>query len=183
MTRIAILLRGVNVGGKHKLPMAELRQCCESLGLRDCRTHLNSGNAVGSIAAAKAKSFAAALTRKLEHTFGFPVPVVTRTAAEMQRIIHRNPFVAEGVAEDALHVAFLSARPSAAAVRALKVPPSQDDRFLLQGGEVFLHLPNGVARTKLTNGWMDKSLGVISTQRNWATVLSLANMLSETNSD
>jgi uncharacterized protein (DUF1697 family) len=48
---------------------------------------------------------------------------------------------------------------------------------------VFLHLPNGVARTKLTNGWMDRSLEVISTQRNWATVLALANMLGETTSD
>jgi uncharacterized protein (DUF1697 family) len=163
--------------------MADLRQCCESLGLNDCRTHLNSGNAVGSIAASKAREFAAALTRKLEHTFGFPVPVVTRTAVEVQRIIAHNPFLAGGVAKDSLHIAFLSARPSAAAVRALKAPPSQDDRFLLQGGEVFLHLPNGVARTKLTNAWMDKSLGVTSTQRNWATVLALANLLNATGSD
>ncbi len=177
MTRIAILLRGVNVGGKHKLPMAELKQCCEMLGILDCTTHLNSGNAVGSLAAAKVDGFAASLARALEKRCGFGVPVVVRTASALKRTIAANPFLAENAAPASLHVAFLDAKPATAKVRALDPARSPGDRFILQGSEVFLHLPHGVARTKLTNAWMDSSLGVTSTQRNWATVLALAELL------
>lgn len=178
MTRIAILLRGVNVGGKHKLPMAELKQVCAKLGLLECTTYLNSGNAVGSIPDAEVEGFAGALASALEKRFGFAVPVLVRKAAEMKRAVATNPFLAEGAAPATLHVAFLSTKPTAARVRALDAARSPGDRFIIRGSELFLHLPNGVARTKLTNAWMDSSLGVTSTQRNWATTLALADLLA-----
>jgi uncharacterized protein (DUF1697 family) len=167
------LLRGINVGGKNKLPMKELAAACTKLGCRDVRTYIQSGNVVFAAEKAVADRFAAGLQRRIEAEFGLRVPVVLRSAAQLRAAVAGNPFVADGVAEPELHVAFLADAPAKAAVAALDAKRSPGDSFLVAGREVYLHLPNGVARSKLTNAWFDAQLDTTSTIRNWRTVLTL----------
>lgn len=170
------LLRGINVGGKHKLPMKELAAIFETAGARDVRTYIQSGNVVYAVAASKGKGLAARVEAAIEEAFGFEAPVVTRTAAELEAIVEANPFVAEGADESKLHVGFLADRPKAAARAALDPDRSPPDRFELVRRELYLHCPNGVARTKLTNAWFDRTLDTITTVRNWKTTLRLLAM-------
>jgi uncharacterized protein (DUF1697 family) len=76
-----------------------------------------------------------------------------------------------------LHASCLSAAPSALALAQLDPKRSPPDEFVVVGSEIYLRLPNGVARSKLTNAWFDSRLGVVSTMRNWRTVMRLAAMI------
>ena len=93
------------------------------------------------------------------------------------RLVAGNPFLAAGADSDMLHAACLSAAPSAERVARLEPDRSPPDAFVVVGADVYLSLPNGVARSKLTNAWLDARLGVVSTMRNWRTVTKLAAMV------
>ena len=168
-TRI-VLLRGINVGGRNVLPMADLARHCAACGGEGVRTYIQSGNVVLTLEGAEGE-FAAALSDRIEAGNGLRVPVVVLTGAELARALGAAPF--PDAAPGTVHYAFLSALPAAAAVAALDPERSPGDRFAVEGRAVFLHMPNGVARTKLTNAWLDRALGVVSTVRNRATIDAL----------
>jgi len=170
------LLRGINVGGHKKIRMAELRALYASLGFDPVASYIQSGNVVFG----GAKGGAAAVTRKIERAiadeFGFDVPVILRTAAEMEAVVRDNPFLAEGADPTKLHVTFLAeaASPQAAAdFASFRVGP---DELRLVGREAYLHCPEGLARTKLTPTFMERALGSASTTRNWRTVNTVLEM-------
>jgi len=169
------LLRGINVGGKNKLPMKTLVELLEAAGCEDVRTYIQSGNAV--FRAPPAAGLADDLRARIRRRTKLEVPVVLRTGAELETVQRRNPFARE--APESLHVAFLADAPGRAAAARLDPTRSPGDRFELRGRELYLHLPNGVARTKLTNAWLDRVLETTSTVRNWRTVGILAQMARE----
>ncbi|MGH7238263.1 MAG: DUF1697 domain-containing protein [Candidatus Saccharimonadales bacterium] len=86
-----VLLRGINVGSR-KVPMAQLRQCLENLGLKNVRTLLNSGNVVFETGAASQQELAAKIQSSLRQTFEFEVPILLRTSQDLQKIIAAQPF-------------------------------------------------------------------------------------------
>src|SRR5512145_117623 len=92
MTTVVSLLRGVNVGGHHKLPMDKLRALHESLGHRDVRTYIQSGNVVLRTSARSLPRLATEIGDAIERTFGFRCDVVLRTAADMRAVVERSPF-------------------------------------------------------------------------------------------
>jgi len=173
------LLRGINVGGKHPVPMPELAALFAGAGCGDVRTYIQSGNVIFRADAALAARLPALAAEAIRERFGFPVPVVLRRADELAAAAAANPFLAEGAEPKALHVAFLADAPAPAAVAGLEPDRSPPDRFLVVGREVYLHCPNGVARTRLTTAWLDSRLATVSTLRNWRTVLTLARMAAE----
>jgi uncharacterized protein (DUF1697 family) len=170
------LLRGINVGGRHLVPMKDLVRIFEAAGATDVRTYVQSGNVVVRTPPALAARLAEDVARAVEARFGFAVPVIVRTAQDLARVAAGNPFLKAGAAPETLHVAFLADAPGkerAAALAARCVPPED---LRVRGREVYLHLPNGVGRTKLTSPVLDGTLGTISTLRNWRTVLALVEM-------
>jgi uncharacterized protein (DUF1697 family) len=167
------LLRGLNVGGKNKLPMKDLAALFASAGCHEVQTYIQSGNVVFGASAALAKKLPALVSAAISKAHGFQAPVVLRTAEELRAAARGNPFLKTGAALDTLHVAFLADAPTAAAISALDPKRSAGDDFAVRGREVYLRLPNGVARTKLTNAYFDKTLGTVSTLRNWRTLLEL----------
>jgi uncharacterized protein (DUF1697 family) len=175
MTRTYVaLLRGINVGGKNKLPMADLVRILDSAGARDVATYIQSGNAV--FRAASIEGFAERVEKGIAKKLGLTVPLVLRSAEELARAVDANPFVRAGADVGHLHVGFLAHAPDRAKVAALDPARSPGDSFEVVGREVYLRLPNGVADSKLTNAWFDAKLGTTSTFRNWRTVLKLVEM-------
>ena len=173
------LLRGINVGGKNKLPMKDLVAMFERAGCVTTRHYIQSGNVVFAAAPALAATIPAVVAAAIEKGFGLRVPVVVRSEKELRAVVAGNPFLDTGVDPDALHVMFLAAQPSKAAVSALDPERSPPDQFVVKGREVYLACPNGVGRTKLSNAWFDTKLGTISTARNWRTVLKLVAMCDD----
>ena len=176
--RHVALLRGVNVGGKNKLPMADLARLFVQAGCSAVRTYIQSGNVVFTAKPAVAADLPATIEAAIAKRFGLRVPVVLRSAAELDRIVTSNPLLAEGFAEESLHVAFLKDRPSAASGKRLDPQRSPEDRFVLRGSDLFLALPGGVPGSKLTTAYLDATLGTTCTARNWRTVRKLAAMAS-----
>jgi uncharacterized protein (DUF1697 family) len=167
------LLRGINVGGKNKLPMAALERLFRDEGCDEVQTYIQSGNVVFAAEVQRAKLVPARVSARLRRDFGLTVPLVARSARDFLRVAEQNPFLSAGVAPEELHVAFLAESPTKPAAAALDPARSKGDRFELRGRELYLHLPNGVARTRLTNAYLDATLGTTSTLRNWRTVVEL----------
>jgi uncharacterized protein (DUF1697 family) len=170
------LLRGVNVGGKNRLPMAGLVEICCAAGCLEVRTYIQSGNIVFRAAPSAAVGRAEAISAGIAGRFGFRPPVVLRSADEMDAILHANPFVDAGMPEERLHVLFLKDTPDSARITALDSQRSTPDTFAVQGRNIYLYLPNGAGQTKLTNAYFDAKLATIGTSRNWRTVAKLAEM-------
>lgn len=175
MTRYVALLRGVNVGGKNVLPMAELRAIFAGAGCVEVVTCIQSGNVVFGASGECVAGLPAAMEGAIADRFGIRSPVVLRSAEEMRGVLAGNPFA--GAPEETLHVYFLRDWPSAAAVKGLDPERSTGDSFAVKGREIYLYLPAGMARTKLTNVYFDRALGTVCTARNWKTVGRLVGML------
>jgi uncharacterized protein (DUF1697 family) len=171
------LLRGINVGGNNVLPMKALAAMFESAGCRDVRTYIQSGNVVFSAPAAVVRKLSDAITKAIEKRFGFRVPVVIRTSEELARTIRENPFLKTGADEKAFHVYFLAALPETKSIAGLDPNRSTPDVFHVREREIYLHLPNGMGRSKLTNAYFDSRLATVSTARNWTTVRKLLAMM------
>lgn len=171
-----VLLRAVNVGGKNRLPMKALADLLGEVGCGGVRTYIQSGNAVLTAIAAVARRLSERLAAALLAEHGLRVPVVVRSAAELREVVRRNPFP-QAVESERLFVAFLSEAPAPAAVKALDPDRSPPDTFEVRGREVYLWLKSGVAGTRLGTDYLDRTLGVVSTIRNWRTVVTLLEML------
>jgi len=172
----AALLRGINVGGKNMLPMKDLVSLCEQAGCARVRTYIQSGNVIFDSTAVAARKLASELSKAIEQRFALRVPVILRSAAELDDIVGNNPFLMAGADQNALYVMFLQSLPDAARVAALDPDRSPPDRFEVRGRDVFAHCPAGVGQSKLTNAWFDSKLATISTGRNWRTVCTLRDM-------
>jgi len=173
------LLRGINVGGANKLPMNELRDLFVAAGCRDVRTYIQSGNVIFRADPQIVASLPSVMTTRIAERFGFRVPLVMRTAAQIGDVIEHSPFIVEGAATETLHVLFLADLPPAPRVVALDPDRSPPDTFIVRGQEIYLRLPHGAARTKLTNAYFDATLATTSTARNWRTVTTLRALMDE----
>jgi uncharacterized protein (DUF1697 family) len=170
------LLRGINVGGNNLLPMKDLAKMFADAGCKDVRTYIQSGNVVFD-APAGAPGIADLIVRNIEKRFGFRTPVILRTSQQLLKTIRENPFLPAVADQRWLHVYFLANRASAGAIAGLDPNRSVPDAFQVLGQEIYLHLPNGMGRSKLTNAYFDSKLSTTCTARNWATVLKLSEMM------
>jgi uncharacterized protein (DUF1697 family) len=170
------LLRGINVGGKNMIPMTDLVSMFAEAGCMDVRTYIQSGNVIFRAAPEECSRLPGRITAAIAKRFGYSVPLVLRTTEELASVISNNPFLRVGAAEDELHVVFLADLPAAGCVAALDPNRSPPDAFVVSGREVYLRLPNGAARTRLTNAYFDSKLATTSTGRNWRTVIKLLGL-------
>lgn len=170
---VIALLRGINLGGKNPLPMAALVELCTEIGCTDVRTYIQSGNVLFRPPARGRATIDRRLAAAIAERFALEVPVVLRRADELDAVLDDNPFVARGVDPEQLHVAFLRDVPDEARIATLDPRRSPGDAFVVVGRDVHLWLPNGVARSKLTNAYLDARLATVSTIRNLRTVAKL----------
>ena len=174
--RYVALLRGINVGGRNKLPMADLRDAFTAAGCTGVRTYIQSGNVVFEAAPNLAGRVPEIVTRAISQRVGISTAVVVRSGSELQQVATSNPFDTSGDPRF-LQVAFLEGTPDAEAVARLDPERSPPDVFAVRGRNVYLHHPNGTARSKLTNEYLARQLQTASTMRNWRTVLALLKMV------
>jgi uncharacterized protein (DUF1697 family) len=172
MDTFVALLRGINVGGRNAIPMGELRSALSSLGLEDVATYIQSGNVVFR-STGTARALAADIERQIAETFGITPTVLVRTPAELESIAGSNPFLRGEADHSKLHVVFLSRGATRKATAQLDPERSPPDEFSVRGREIYLHLPNGAARSKLTIDYFERQLGVAATARNWNTLIKL----------
>jgi len=174
MAVLTSLLRGINVGGHHKIKMDALRTLYESLGLRDAQTYVQSGNVIFRTQERDLVRLGRRIENGIEQTFGFRPHVIVRTISDLRNVIARNPFAKRsGIAPNRLLVTFLAGVPSPEARdKALKLKADPEE-LRLDGREFYMYFPSGMARPKLTWVTVEKVLQTPGTGRNWNTVTKL----------
>jgi uncharacterized protein (DUF1697 family) len=175
MTRHVALLRGINVGGNRKLPMAELRALAVDLGLESPRTYVASGNLVFSSSLGR-PALEAKLERAIGDRFGFAVDVITRSAKQWQAYRAANPFPKESEATPNFVMLCVGKdKPTAAQLEALRDRAADNERVETRGDAIWIWFGNGAGRSKIGSG-PAKS---VWTTRNWRTVVAIDEMLRE----
>jgi uncharacterized protein (DUF1697 family) len=176
-TQIA-LLRGINVGGHNRVPMPRLRELLTELGYGDVRTLVQSGNIV--LTSSKSpKTLSADLQREIAAEFDVDTPVVVRTRDEIAEVVARDPIGAIATQPKLYQVTFLEGKLPQKSVDKLGELAREDERFFVDGLQVYVWHPGGAARSKLWKLLGGKQLGVVGTSRNWNTVTKLLAMADE----
>jgi len=176
MAKWIALLRGINVGGHNKVPMAALRGLCEDLGWKEVETFIQSGNVVFDAPGTIAK-LEAALEEALDARFGFRPAAIVRGAASWSKLLDSNPFAAEAKADPAkVMVALAKDTLANGAAAAIAAKAAAGERVREAGGALWFHYPDGAGRSKLTPSAIDKAAGSPVTARNWRTALALRDM-------
>ncbi len=182
MSTYVALLRGINVGGHHKVPMAELRAAFEGFGLEAVSTYIQTGN-VAFRSAATESELTLALPDVIRERFGFEVPVVLREAHELAEAAEAHLLADRADDSRMLHVVFLAEAPSAEAVRSFDLERYAPDDLVVRGRDAYVAYPEGSARSKLTIDVIERALGTTGTGRNWRTVQKLVELAEAAGTD
>lgn len=172
------LLRGINVGGYHKVPMAELRKEMAELGFKNVETLLNSGNVIFDGPSNKTVDLDTEIANHLEDIFGFPIPVLIRKAERIKELIENDPFENIEVTKDIrLYITFLKEKPEKTIA-----PPwiSEDESYRIidiQDRAVSSVLDLSVSKTTDAMNSLGKFFGDSITTRNWNTLNRIAKKL------
>lgn len=173
------LPRGVNVGGQHKIPMAELRSVCAGIGWEGVQTYIQSGNVVFT-ATGSSGELESQLERAIEAQFRFSVPVIVRSSASWRRYAKENPFPdASQHTPNFVALALSKMPPGRGAVQALRRRAAHGEEVVKAGDDLWIHYRGGMGRSKLSPSVLDRSVGSPVTVRNWRTVLSLSERVQQ----
>ena len=186
------LLRGINVGGRNKVPMADLREVVTGLGHTGVSTYIQSGNVLFSTADTDSAKLAAALESAIEDRFGIWSSVVVLSRDELAQVLAANPYPDEPNPK-MVHVVFLSAEPPAdllmriSAVESAVRAKGSRDTVQATGRALFLHTPDGFGTSELAQTVFkiisppakSKKHGLAATARNWATATKLLSLCEQ----
>jgi len=173
------LLRGINVGGRKKILMADLKQSCERCGFEQVQTYVQSGNLVFQSSKGSSEAVSRQIEAAVRKDFGFEVSAIARSAREMEKLRSDNPFLKTADPDTGkLHVIFLSSPPPPEGVKKLAGFAAPGEQFHCGEREIYLYLPNGFGRSKLAAAPFERLLGVRATARNWNTVTKLCEISS-----
>ena len=178
MARYALFLRGINVGGRNKVAMADLRALLEREGFANVATLLQSGNAVFTGDSKPTTALEGHIEKAIAKTMKVECDCIVRTAKEWATLIAANPFPTEAKHDPAhLLVVLLKAAPPASAVTALRAAIKGRETTSTAGPQLYAVYPDGIGNSKLTLPLIEKHLGTRGTGRNWNTVLKVAELL------
>jgi uncharacterized protein (DUF1697 family) len=174
--RQIVLLRGINIGPRNRIPMPALRELFTSAGFDDVRTYLQSGNVVLS-SDADSERLAQECERRIAQAFGLDVDVIVRTREELAGVVGRNPLKEVAVNPKRYQVTFLQSELMPEVVDELAaLAVAEAEQLIAVGRELYAWHPEGVARSKLGTRLAGRGLGVKATARNWTTTTNLLAM-------
>ncbi len=176
MNKYIALFRGINVGGKHILPMKGLVQILEDMGCEDIVTYIQSGNVVFQSRQGNTTKLAEEIGLKILEKYTFKPKVLLLEPCDLHAAVDNNPF--ETNDGKALHVSFLTSQPESPDLEQLDKIKSDSEKFKLIGKIFYLYAPDGIGRSKLA-AKVEQHLGVPATARNWNTISKLMSMIDK----
>jgi uncharacterized protein (DUF1697 family) len=173
MITYVALLRGINVSGHNLIKMAELKRMFEAIGFARVQTFIQSGNVLFQ-SAEPAESLRPRIEQEITAVFGMTVPVMLRTAAELERVIRDCPFPTGALSEgENVYVTLLADQPSQEGLERMLTVPGGIDEFRIGARVIYLLYRQPVHKSKLTNNLTERKLGMSATTRNWQTMNKL----------
>lgn len=182
MKTIIALFRGINVGGRNKLPMRDLVAVLEDLGLTDVKTYIQSGNAVFHADGVEITELSDAISTTIQERHGFMPQVLLLTMSDLAEAVAANPFPEAEAEPKTLHLFFLASPPANPDLASLADIQLDSEEFALTGTVFYLYAPDGIGRSKLA-AKVEKALGVPVTARNWRSVTKIMEMAEQVDGD
>jgi len=171
------LLRAINVGGNNKIKMDTLKEVYQSLGLKNVKSYLQTGNVVFEADEEKILQLEEKIEIEIEKRFGFRPKVIIRTLEELKEVIAKTPFNdGKERLPNRLLVMFLAEQPTNEAKAQLTQINTTLEELHLIGKELYLYYPESVANSKLNTNIIEKKLKLYGTARNWNTVTKLVEI-------
>jgi len=177
MEKYISILRGINVGGRRKIKMAELREALSNIGFKNVSTYIQSGNIYFESKEKDYRKLELQITDLILDKFGHEVPVMVRQSKELKAIFENNPYLPSDEELKRFHVTFLSEEPTEEDFKNLEVEKHQPDECQLFGRAIYIHVQKGYHESKLSNNFFEKKLKLKATTRNWKTVTKLVEMI------
>ncbi|WP_027138408.1 DUF1697 domain-containing protein [Gaetbulibacter saemankumensis] len=177
MIRYTAFLRGINVSGQKKVQMLELRNVLNQLGLKNVTTYIQSGNVVFETLKTDVKKLSITIQNTIESHFGFEIPVLVKTQAEIERIITDCPFSEEQ--KDSSYYVLFYTKPEEEKLISLSKESYPNETFHITSSCVYLFCEKGYGRAKCTNNFFERKLKIIATTRNHKTMLKLLSLCAE----
>ena len=172
------LFRGINVGGRNKLPMKELVSELESLGLSDVRTYIQSGNVVFRGSAQKPAGLSGRIAAAVEASHGFRPRVIVLTLEELRAAVAGSPFPKAEASDRTVHLFFLAEGPADPDLAKMDAAKVASEEYVLSGKVLYLHTPKGFGRSKLA-ALVERALGAQATARNWRSVTKILELAEQ----
>lgn len=166
------LLRGINVGGQKKLKMADLKLLFGELGFEGVTTYIQTGNVV--FTAKEGDGLAAKISKEIQTKFGFEVPVLIKTATEIENVLANCPF--NNPKKEASYFVLLETPPMKELVHILEQLEYPDEEFVITDTCVYMYCATGYGLAKLNNNLFEKKLKVAATTRNYRTLAKLVEL-------
>ena len=168
------MLRGINVSGQKQVRMESLRESYEGLGFSRVRSYVQSGNIIFESPEIEPSVLRKRIEAKIEQAYRHQISVFIRQPHEFQSLLAGNPFINAGNADlSKLHVTFLYHVPSEPWWSEMASPRDSSDEFARGEMAIYLFCPNGYGKTRLSNSFFERRLGMPVTTRNWNTVNAL----------
>jgi len=183
MSKKIAILRGINVGGRRKILMADLRSLFEKLGFQEAQTYIQSGNVLFHTDSSTSNiEIATKLEQAITKQYDFDVPVIVIDANQLKKLANKNPFYKnEKIDITHLHLTFLKEPPSKENRLKTEKYNYEPDQFVVNNQGVFVYCEDKYHQSKLTNTFFEKKLKVAATTRNWKTVMKLMELCSAKN--
>lgn len=169
------VLRGINVGGKRKILMADLRKMYAELGFANCISYIQSGNVIFDYPDNRNSELAITIQNAVTKKYGFKVPVIVRKRNEWEQSVQANPYTGSHEKEK-LCLTFLNETPKAELTEAISELNFEPDNFQIIDKDVFIYCSGPYHKTKLSNQFFESKLKVKATTRNWNTVIKLLEL-------
>jgi uncharacterized protein (DUF1697 family) len=173
MKTYIILLRGLMPTGKNKVLMTPLRQVLVDAGFVDVHTYIQSGNVLAQ-SALTGSQVEKVVHHEIQKHFGGDIVVLARTSLQLQQIFADNPFKDADTAK--VYFTILGSRPSKEKIKLLAEQTFLPDTFVVTNEAVHIHSPVAYGLTKLNNNFIERTLGVSATTRNYRTMKKLLEM-------
>ncbi|MEH6535072.1 MAG: DUF1697 domain-containing protein [Psychroserpens sp.] len=177
MNTYIVLLRGINVGGHKKVPMAELRELLAKTGFETVKTYIQSGNVILQSLEKKNATIESTVHVAIKSHFGFEVPVIARTRGELQLIFDTCPFSEEK--KENSYFTLLNTIPDANLVKGVAQITYEDEEFQIINDCLYFYASKGYGQAKFNMNSFEKKLEVKATSRNYKTMVKLLAMSSE----
>ena len=171
------LLRGINVSGQKKIKMANLRKQLAELHWKNIRSYIQSGNIIFETAELGRETLEKQLQNKIEEHYGFQVPVLIKTAAELEHALENNPHLKDPTKdEDKAYFTFLKKNPEQANIDKVATYDYSPEEYIIDDKCIYVYPPNGYGRAKMNNNFFEDKLQVDATTRNLKSVRVLLAM-------
>lgn len=177
MYKYIALLRGINVGGRNKIIMSDLRALFRAIGFTEVTTYIQSGNIIFRSKGAKSKELEQRIEREIERKYGYSVPVIVLTGNKLEKILGDNPL--RPIKEDEfskMYYVFLKEFPESEAVAKFKKNKYENEKYIVSEDYIYLKCLSGMGKARLTTNLLEKNLNVQATARNHKTALKILEL-------